>query len=852
VALTALVAVVGLVASVSVGAVVASGQRNAAKHQLDRRATLVAEAVASETGRYVDTVRTVAAATGAFDTLTAAQFAQANAPLAQMHLAGATSIVFLVPAADQEVASTQALWRSRGLPDLTLTAQGDPRQHIFSIFVESLDGISQRRPGVDITQAPAPTQALTEAWRTGHVTISDAYHLIIDQNLPSKQQQMSFSLTAPVYGPPDAQGKRTFRGWVLMGLRGQDFTGATLARVSQNQLDVTIRARNSAGADVPVATHTAAVSGSRDLSRHVDVTVANQRWQLDIQAIGGRLPGGTTSLPNVVTGAGIVLSMLLAGLVWMLATGRSRARAQVHVATADARRQAGLLSAILDSISDGVGVVDAQGEFLLHNPAAKAMLGINDDRDGAPQWQEHYGIYLPDGHTPFPTAEMPLVRALAGESTEQVEMVIRNAGQPDGVVITVSGRPLHPGAGQAGAVAVFHDVTARKAAEIELRAARDELAEQRAYLHEVLDAIDVTVVTCDTTGAIVHSNRVARQIRPPGGGPETIIEAIRDANVRTREGAPLATEEVPAIRALAGEQVNNLEAVVPLPDGSHKSIMVHARPLHDTAGHIIGAVTSSYDITALREREADLHAFASIAAHDLKAPLAAVAGFAEILDDELVDGADPVSLRPLLARIAGGVDRMRRLIDDLLVYATARDGQLQLQSVDLHTLVGDVVAERTAHLRGGSGGQPALFPDIYTGPLPLVLADKAMTRQLLDNVIGNALKYTVPGQPARIDISAEPGADGWTRVLIADRGIGIPAADQPHVFTSFHRAAAHTTYSGTGLGLAICHRVIDRHGGTITAGDNPGGGTRITFTLPTTATTHASAPATTPSVPTAH
>jgi PAS domain S-box-containing protein len=724
VALTALVAVVGLVMSVGVGAVVASGQRAAAGQQLERRAMLIAEAVASETGRYVDTLRTVAAATGAFDTLTAANFSQATQPLAQMDLAGATSIAFLVPAADQQVASTQALWRSRGVPDLTLTAQGDPHQHIFSIFVASLDGVSQRRPGIDITQAAAPTQALTEARRTGHVTISTAYHLIIDQNLPSKQRQMSFSLTAPVYGPPDAQSVRAFRGWVLMGLRGQDFTGATLARAAQNQLDVTIRARNPEGADVPVATQTASVSGARDLSRQVTVTVANQQWQLDIQAVGRLLPGGTTSLPKVVTGAGIVLSMVLAGLVWVLATGRSRALAQVHVATVDARRQASLLTAILDSISDGVGVVDAQGEFLLHNPAAKAMLGITDDRDGAQQWQEHYGIYLPDGHTAFPTAELPLVRALAGEPTEQVEMVIRNAGQPDGVVISVSGRPMQSGAGQPGAVAVFHDVTARRAAEIELRAARDELAEQRAYLHEVLDSIDVTVVTCDTAGTIVHSNRVARQIRSPGDGPETIIEAIRDADIRTREGIPLAAEEIPAIRALAGEQVNNVEAVVPLPDGSYKSIMVHARPLHDTAGHIIGAVTSSYDITVLREREADLHAFACIAAHDLKTPLAAVAGFAEILDDGLADGADPVSLRPFLVRIAGGVDRMRRLIDDLLVYATARDGQLQLQPVDPYTLADDAVAERLAHLRSGSGGQPALFPDIHTGPLPSVLAAK--------------------------------------------------------------------------------------------------------------------------------
>jgi hypothetical protein len=96
---------------------------------------------------------------------------------------------------------------------------------------------------------------------------------------------------------------------------------------------------------------------------------------------------------------------------------------------------------------------------------------------------------------------------------------------------------------------------------------------------------------------------------------------------------------------------------------------------------------------------------------------------------------------------------------------------------------------------------------------------------------GAAREYTLPGQPARIDIAAHPD-DGLVRVQIADRGIGIPADEQPHVFNTFHRSAAHDNYSGTGLGLAICHRVVERHGGTIAVSDNPGGGTRVTFTLP--------------------
>ena len=327
-------------------------------------------------------------------------------------------------------------------------------------------------------------------------------------------------------------------------------------------------------------------------------------------------------------------------------------------------------------------------------PPAKTILGIDDAPAGTDSWQDHFGMYLPDGHTPFPVEQMPLVRALAGECTDQAEMVIRNARHPDGVTVTVSGRPLRTADGRRGAVAVFHDITARKAAD------------------------------------------------------------------------------------------------------------------------------------------ADLRAFAGVAAHDLKTPLTAIAGYAELLDDELTDSTNP-TVRSSVQRISTGVDRMRRLIDDLLAYATARDGQLNLQPVDLQQLVSDVITERTAHLRAGSTGPSALFPDIYTGPLPTVQADPAMIRQVLDNLIGNAIKYTMPGQPARIDIAAHrrPG-DAQVRVVIADRGIGIPTAEHPHVFDAFHRATNHGGRPGTGLGLAICKRIISRHGGTLAVTDNPGGGSRLHFTLP--------------------
>jgi len=865
--LTVLVTVVGLLVTAAAGVALVGGQRDAARQQLDRRAGLVAEAVSAEAGRYVDTLRTVAAAAGVFEPLTATTFAEVARPLADMRLAGATSIVYLVAAGDAEIPTVQQVWRARGVPELTLQAAGSGREHIFAVLSQPLDGATARRSGIDVTQSAPATQALNEARRSGRPAVSDPYQLIIDQKLPPEQRQMSVSLTAPVYGPADPAGQRAFRGWVLMGLRGWDFIGTTLTRATQNLLDVTLRAPSADGTYPVVAAQHATVPGRRDLSRTVEVTVAGRQLHLQVQAAGRYLPGGTTGMPTVAVTAGTLLSLLLAGLVFLLATGRARAQARVDAATTDlaaaetaAREQADLLHAILDGVSDGVGVVDTRGEFLLHNPAAKAILGLSDDVGGTDNWQGHYGMFGPDGRTPFPTEQMPLVRALAGESTDHVEMVIRNAAHPEGVTITVSGRPLHSAAGQIGAVAVFHDITARKAAdvelaaaadalraelhartaaEIELRAARDALADQRAYLTQVLDALDVSVITCDTTGAIVHANRTARRILPADDNGRNVATAIPTIGLAHPDGTAVAVDDTPLMRAVGGEHVDGMEAVIPLPDGTHRALLLHARPLHDTTGTLIGAVAASYNVTALREREADLRAFAGVAAHDLKAPLAAVAGYAELLDDELPHAAGPHA-RHSLDRIQAGVERMRRLIDDLLAYATARDAALNLEHVDLQEMVTDIIAERTAHLRRGADrdGHQVLFPDIYTGPLPVVHTDKAMTRQLLDNLIGNALKYSLPSQPARVDISAHQRAgDSHTRIQIADRGIGIPDAEKPHVFTSFRRAGNHGSRPGTGLGLAICQRIIDRHHASIGVTDNPGGGTRITFSLPTTADT---------------
>lgn len=372
------------------------------------------------------------------------------------------------------------------------------------------------------------------------------------------------------------------------------------------------------------------------------------------------------------------------------------------------------------------------------------------------------------------------------------------------------------------AAALNASLDATDRAEAELRTARDAVELQKGHFQQVLDTLNMAVVTCDEHGELVYRNQIAR-LRGPHEDPRHVDDLTgMQEHGETRD--PLA-------RALTGETFVQREMTLRQAGEPDRAVMVDARRLHDANGTVIGAVASSYDVTVLRDREAELTAFAAVAAHDLKSPLAAVLGYTERIAEDLDAGnLDPHGTSLRLARIIAGVSRMGELIDDLLAYATARDKPLQAEPVDLHTLVAEVAADRTGRLLATD---PGTRPTILIEPLPTVPADPTMMRQLLDNVIGNALKYTRPGEPAQVRISAT-STDTEVCLRVDDHGIGIPAEQRGRIFTAFHRAHANRPYAGTGLGLAICERVTTRHGGSIRAMESPQGGTRITITLPLT------------------
>ncbi|BEL08743.1 hypothetical protein Q0Z83_069340 [Actinoplanes sichuanensis] len=721
--ISALVAAVGCGVTLGIGAVLARHDAANGGVQMDRRTAAAAEAVRTETQRYVDTLLTTAAAAGAQEVLTRSEYAALTEPLKSMKLAGANTIALVVPAADDQIAEVRETWRARGAPDLELDAYGHG-DHAFSIYLTSLDG-SVLTPGLDLMRAEAPAAAMAASRRSGTVAVSDTYQLIVDRTKPPEQRQNSFVLSAPVY-----QGEqRRFLGWILLGVRGQDFMGATLARAGQNLLDLALRADDAERREVTVAELRAPVVGERDLSRTVSVPVADGTWTLHLAAVRSRLPGAASALPAAVTVGGLCLTVLLTLLVWVLVAGRERAEERVRLATEEllageeeSRRQAELLLAVMDGISDGVGVVGPDGRFLLDNPAARRILGRHDMATGPDDWAERFGLFRLDGITSYPVAEMPLTRALNGVSSEQVEMLVRNPAHPEGRVISVSARPIATVGGERGAVAVFHDITERKHVENELRG---------------------------FAGVVAHDLKAP--LAAVRGYAELIVEALRGPD-------PAAGTDAPRNRG---------------PDAA---------------------------------AETD-------APHD--------------------NGPDPAAVEDALrcaGRVMAGADRMHTLIMELLDYTAARDATMRVEDVGLRELVDDVVTART-----DAPDAVGCRPDVFVGALPPVRGDRVLLRQVLDNLLGNAIKYTPPGQSPRIDVTARVDGSGAVRVQVADRGIGIPDGEHAAVFDSFHRASNGTAMPGTGLGLAICRRIVERHGGHIEALPNPGGGTIFVFTVPVAA-----------------
>jgi signal transduction histidine kinase len=274
---------------------------------------------------------------------------------------------------------------------------------------------------------------------------------------------------------------------------------------------------------------------------------------------------------------------------------------------------------------------------------------------------------------------------------------------------------------------------------------------------------------------------------------------MRAATARRRE-----------LEALVKQRTADLEAEI----GQHKR----------TEEQLIEAAAT------LEERNAELQSFADVASHDLQEPLRKVRGLAEILDTSW-ESMSRAEIADVHHRMQSAAGRMQALIAQLLAYARLGKVEPQLVPLDMSALVREVLGDLEARIEQTGGC-------VEVGTLPAVHADPVQLRQLTQNLVGNALKFARPGaRPVvRVYMTGETvaadGADGpRCEIAVSDNGIGFEQAEADRVFRPFYRLHTRQQYEGTGLGLAICHKIVDRHKGTIRAVSAPGLGTTFFFTL---------------------
>lgn len=404
-----------------------------------------------------------------------------------------------------------------------------------------------------------------------------------------------------------------------------------------------------------------------------------------------------------------------------------------------------------------------------------------------------------------------------------------------------------------------------------------ELKELQAKNEAILNAAEEGIFGLNLKGDITFINRAGARLM--GYEPQELIgkhhfDVFRHSR---QDGTPYSREDCPIQKMLkSGKRVHLVDEVFWNKDGSCLYLDCTGSPVSEDES-LVGAIVSLTDTTQLKrladeldhadeetEREvesrtreleeknerlqqeivelkkkkdrlrnrtdelarsnADYSHFALFASHDLQDPLRKIIAFASQLKKESL-GSLNEKAKDYLARMERTALRMRQFIDDLLDYSKASTQPRALRPVKLGKVMNVVLSlldERIAKTKAR----------IEVGDLPVIEGDEFQMQQLLQNLVGNALKFHKEGVPPLISIQSRPCGDGFHEITVTDNGIGFDESFLQRIFQPFDRLHGRSQYEGSGIGLAICQEVVNRHGGEITARSSKGQGSTFIVRLP--------------------
>lgn len=283
-------------------------------------------------------------------------------------------------------------------------------------------------------------------------------------------------------------------------------------------------------------------------------------------------------------------------------------------------------------------------------------------------------------------------------------------------------------------------------------------------------------------------------------------------------------------RTLAGQLADRVEYHVPTPRGEFW-FEGRAAKLHPDDPDSDLVVWIARDVTSrvltrqeLARSNADLEQFAYLASHDLQEPLRKITTFSDRLDQQLPADINPRA-RDYLARMRSAAQRMSGLINDLLTFSRISADRPPLKAIALNNVVRNVLDDLAPAIEDSAA-------QIEVGDLPTIQGDEDQLRSLLQNLIGNAIKYRRPEAAPVVKIQAERLPAGQLQIAVVDNGMGFDEKYLGQIFLPFKRLHSRSEIAGSGIGLAICQKIVHNHGGTLTASSVEGEGSTFLVTLP--------------------
>ncbi len=549
-------------------------------------------------------------------------------------------------------------------------------------------------------------------------------------------------------------------------------------------------------------------------------------WRIRTQEM---IQVSTRSTRAVVVGNLSSMFLLLLVFAFLLRELSERKRAQEAAAKSEK-----WFSTTLASIGDGVIATDMNGAVTFLNPVAQSLTGWSLEEARGKSMDLVFDIVNAEARLPVENPVKKVFREGKIVGLADHTVLLSKSGKE--FDIEDSAAPILTDRGEGfGVVLVFRDITEKKRAERVTK-------QQNELLQLILESIADGVVVADSNGKFLLFNAAAEQVLGIGATDTTPDQWSDRYGSYLPDAVTLyPSSELPLVRAMRGDNVDAVEVFTrnaKVPDG--RLLSITGRPLRGEDGALRGGVVVFHDITLQkRAQEALVQAkeeaenatkfkdqFLSTMSHELRTPLNAVLGFSDLLADERYGPLNDRQQR-YVSHIHAGGKHLLKLITDILDLSKIEAGRMELTREDV------AVASAFTEVIGAlyplaEKKSQALLQQVE--PNLHVHADAMRFKQVLMNLVGNAIKFTPEG--GRIELAARH-VDGQVRVEVRDNGPGIPPEQQRRIFEAFFRLKeTGSATEGTGLGLAITARLVELHGSKLGIESRRGAGACFYFSLP--------------------